>query len=374
MTTITSTISPLPVTPLLYDAAYEKPEEDEAETTQEFIETLQKIADTVRKDEGHAYRSVHAKSQALLLGRLTVLPDLPPALAQGVFAQAGSYPVAMRFSTAPGDVLHDAISTPRGLAVKLVGVQGERAVFSAGQATQDFVMVNGPAFSAPNAKKFLKTLKLLASTTDKAPGLKKALAATLRGVETLVEKAGGESATLKAMGGHPETHVLGETFYTQVPMRFGPYMAKLSVAPVSPELVALTDAPVDLSDRPNGLRDAAVEHFATQGGVWEVRVQLCTDIETMPIEDASVAWPEDQSPYIAVARIETTPQVAWSEARAAAVDDGMSFSPWHTLAAHQPIGSIMRVRKTVYEQTAKYRSQHSGTPMQEPTALESLPG
>ncbi len=80
-------------------------------------------------------------------------------------------------------------------------------------------MVNGPVFNAPTAKKFLKSLKLLAATTEKAPGLKRALSAALRGLEALVEKAGSESAALKSPGGHPLTHILGETFYSQARCR-----------------------------------------------------------------------------------------------------------------------------------------------------------
>jgi hypothetical protein len=77
----------------------------------------------------------------------------------------------------------------------------------------------------------------------------------------------------------------------------------------------------------------------------------------MPIENAAVMWPEEISPYRPIARITVKPQVAWSEARSAAVDDGMSFSPWHGLAAHRPLGGIMRVRKAVYEMAKKFRAE-----------------
>lgn len=362
-----------PITPLPYQPEFEALEDGEADTERALSETLHKISEIVRKDEGHAYRSVHAKSHGLLFGELQVAAGLPATLAQGLFATPASYPVVMRLSTVPGDLLDDSVSTPRGLGLKIVGVPGDRLPGSEADATQDFLMVNGPVFSVPTAKKFLGTLKLLASSTDKLPGLKKALSATLRGLESLIEKAGGESGTLKALGGHPETNILGETFYTQVPMLFGPYMGKLQLVPVSPELTALTAAPVDLDDRPNGLRDAVVAHFSHSGGTWELRVQLCTDLETMPIEDASVPWPEDVSPYLTVARIVAPPQVAWSAARSTAVDDGMSFSPWHGLAAHRPIGSVMRVRKAVYAMAARYRSEHNATQVQEPRTLTSLP-
>ena len=83
----------------------------------------------------------------------------------------------------------------------------------------------------------------------------------------------------------------------------------------------------------------------------------------MPIENASIPWPEEQSPYEIVARIEVEPQTAWSEVRALAIDDGMAFSPWNCLAAHQPMGSINRVRREAYAMSSNLRSKINGCPM-----------
>ncbi|HAT33124.1 MAG TPA: catalase, partial [Janthinobacterium sp.] len=187
--------SPTRLPPLPYQTVYEVAEADEQETVAALLENLHKISDITFKDSGHALRSVHAKSHGLLTGHLRVLDDLPPELAQGIFAYPASHAVVMRLSTTPGDLLDDHISTPRGLAVKVIGVEGERLAGSEGDVTQDFVTVNGPVFPSPNAQKFLAGLKLLAATTDKAPGLKKALSAVLRGTEKALEAVGGESAT-----------------------------------------------------------------------------------------------------------------------------------------------------------------------------------
>jgi hypothetical protein len=363
----------LPIQPLLFDPAFEQIADDEAETTQALVETMRRIIETTSHDYNHAVRSVHAKSHGLLQGRLKILEGLPAELAQGLFSSTGEYPVVMRFSTNPGDLLDDSVSSPRGLAIKVIGVEGDRLPGSEGQVTQDFVMVNAPAFSASTPKAFLKSLKLLAATTDKAPGLKKALSAVLRGTERVIEAVGGESATLKGLGGHPETHILGETFYTSVPLLYGRHYTKLSVVPVSPTLKALTDAPLNVNGKPNGLRDAVSEYFAQQGGIWEVRVQLATDQDKMPIEDASAQWPEDESPYFTVARLEVEPQSSWTEARAREVDDSMAFSPWHGLAAHRPLGGIMRSRKPAYEMSSGFRGQFNGCPIHEPRSLGALP-
>lgn len=361
-----------PASPLPYAPEVEEPEKDEAETIVGLIEQMRKIAETTYENGGHAMRAVHAKSHGIVRGELVVPQDLPPVLAQGLFAQAGRHEVVMRFSTSPGDILDDSVSTPRGLALKVFGVEGPRLPGAEGATTQDFVLVNGKAFSTPKAKMFLANVKLLAATTDKAEGLKKALSAALRGAESLVEAAGGQSATLKSLGGHPQTHILGESFFSQAPIRYGDYIAKIGVRPIASALTELTDAPLDLNGKPYGLREAVSAFFADQAGEWEVVAQLRTDAASMPIEDSHKPWPEDASPYLPVARLIVGPQASWDEARTPAINDALAFSPWHGLAAHQPLGSIMRVRKAVYEASQAFRLSRNGCPLHGPASAAEV--
>lgn len=361
--------------PVPYDAAVEQPQPHEAEAATSVNESMRGILETTWRDYGHAVRSVHAKSHGLLEGELRVLDGLPAHLAQGLFARPATYPAVLRVSTNPGDILDDTVSSPRGLAIKVIGVEGDRLPGSEGDTTQDFVMVNGPAFVAPDVQAFGKNLKLLAATTDTGQAWKKAFPAALRGAAgALAATTGVESPAVKALGGQPLTHPLGETFYTQTPFRYGDYVAKLSLAPVSPELAALKDAPVDLTGKPNGLREAVIDFFRARGGTWELRVQLRTNPDTMPVEDASAPWSEDESSYVAVAQLSVRPQPAWSEARAREVDDGLSFSPWHGLAAHRPLGSVNRARKEAYALSAGFRAEHNRCPVGEPRAPMGLSG
>ena len=348
--------------PIPYHPSVEQPRTDEDDVHAQMLATFAKIQNTTFEDYGRAVRGVHAKAHGLLVGRLEVLDDLPPTLAQGLFARPGSYEAVLRLSTNPGDILDDSVSTPRGLALKIIGVEGERLEGAEG-TTQDFVMVNAPAFTAPDDAAFLKSLKLLAATTDTPQVFKKAFSAVLRGAETVLESLGTKSPTLISLGGHPETHILGETFYSQVPLRWGDYVAKVAVAPVSPELTALTGASLNVNGKPNGLREAVTAFFAENEGVWELQAQLRTDEETMPVEDASQ---EEQSPYVAVARLTVPRQDAWSEDKVRRIDDGFAFNPWHALTAHRPLGSIMRARRVAYPASAGFRAEHSGCPIHEP--------
>jgi len=356
-----------------FDSSMEHLDEQEAETAAHLIDTISKIQSKVYEDSGHAHRGVHAKSHGVLVGEFKVHASLPPILAQGLFAKSAVYPVVMRFSTIPGDVLDDNVSVPRAVAIKIIGVPGARVDGSEADCTQDFVLANGLVFPQGHPKAFLNRLKLLAGTTDRAPGLKKVLSTVMRGAERLVEATGAQSPTLMTLGGYPEVNILGEDFYSQAPILYGDCIAKVALKPFSAGLRALRKTPVDLKDKPNGLRDAVVEFFRANGGEWELQVQLCTDIDTMPIEDAAKQWSEDQSPYLSVGRITMPPQNAWSIDRVKMVDDGMAFNPWHALAAHRPLGATMRVRKSVYEAAAQFRASHNHTSIVEPRSIADLP-
>ena len=204
---------PLASHPVPYDDSIEIRADDEDHTADALDHALQRISETTYAGCGHAMRAVHAKSHGLLIGERVVGGDeLPSRLREGLFAEAGRYEVILRFSTIPGDLLPDSVSTPRGLAIKVLGVDGECLPGSEGDRTQDFVLVNGPAFIAPDAKAFLGSLELLSKTTSRMEGVK---------------------------------------------------IAKVAVVPVSTALASLTGSKVDLDQHPDGLRDDLVAFLIT---------------------------------------------------------------------------------------------------------------
>lgn len=358
-------INRLSTTPVRYTPDVENLQADEAETSRKIAETMISICETTYQNSGHAIRAVHAKSHGLLAASFEVLDDLPAELAQGLFAKPGRYEAVVRLSTTPGDLLHDSVSTPRGMALKVLNVDGPRLPGSAQSTSQDFVMVNGKEFNSPSGKAFLQNARLLAATTDRMEGAKEVISKVFKGVESALESVGKESAALKALGGNPETHILGESFFAQLPLRFGDYIAKIGVVPASANLKALTRTTVDTSREADILRHDTEAFFDNETAVWHLQVQLCTDLDAMPVEGVA-AWDEAKSPFVTVATITAGPQEAWSEELSRQVDDGMHFSPWNGLAAHQPLGSIMRLRKLSYERSAAFRSERNETSVREP--------
>ncbi|KQN02999.1 MULTISPECIES: catalase family protein [Sphingomonas] len=358
--------------PVRFDPSVETIAPDEQETLKTLEGSFQEILETTSQDYGHAVRSVHAKAHGIARGTFTVADNLPAELAQGIFTRPGTHEAVIRISTNAGDILDDSISLPRGLALKILDVEGARLPGSEGDTTQDFIMVNGPAFSAPDAKAFSKNLKLLAKTTDRFEGVKKAMSATFRVVESALEAVGGQSATLQTLGGAKPVHPLGETYYSQTPFRHGDYIAKVALFPVSPGLTRLTGDTVDITARPDALREVVRDEMIEHGGTWEFRVQLNTDLEKMPIEDASVVWDEKESPFVTVATLEIPPQLSWEQGVTDHTDDALSYSIWHGITAHQPLGGVNRARNETYKQSANFRGKFNGCPMHEPTKLSEI--
>jgi len=129
-----------------------------------------------------------------------------------------------------------------------------------------------------------------------------------------VQALGGDSPTLGFFG-HTKRNPLADAYFSQVAIRYGDYVAKVGVFPVSPDLVAMVNQTLDTSADLDAFRTAAVTHMQAHGAEFELCVQLCTNTDTMPVEDVSVSWPEDGSPYVAVARLVLPPQDAYSPAR-----------------------------------------------------------
>ncbi|MCX7285291.1 MAG: catalase family protein [Novosphingobium sp.] len=345
--------------PLRYRPDLEQPQPDEAETDASLEKSFDHILETTAADYGRAVRAVHAKAHGLFEGTFTVHAGLPGELAQGLFASAGCYPAALRVSTNPGDILDDNVVLPRGIALKVGQVSGDRLPGAEGDS-QDFLMVNVPVFAVPTPDKFAGKLKLLAATTDRAEGAKVALSTVLGFINSALGKVGLESGALAGMGGSPQVHPLGETYFSTVPFRYGDHVAKFRLRPLSASLTALTGQIIDTSGRPDGLRETIRKDAAGLTGEWAFEVQLGRDPDRQPIEDASVEWQEDEAPFVQVATLQVAPQDSWAEDKVRRIDDAMHFSPWNALVAHRPLGGINRARRRAYRHSSDFRVAVNG--------------
>ncbi len=358
--------------PVRFDPSVEKAADREEELTREILDQMAQTQSENAERHRHAHRDAHAKSNAVVKASLTVHDGLPAELAQGIFARPATYEVVARLSSAAGDIRSDTVPAARGFAIKIIGVDGERLLPELGGHNQDFLMVNFPTLAFGTIGKYRQMLGPLERSGEAPELVRKLVAAGARASEDLVEKVTGSSnATLDGLG-RDNNNPLGETYFTQAAVRYGDHIAKVSLAPRSENVRALTGQPVDV-DEFSTLRDAASEFFRGQGAEYELRVQLCTDLESMPVEDAAVLWDEAVSPFRAVATLTIQPQDSFAPARQRYGDDVLSFNPWNGVVEHQPLGSIMRVRKPAYERSTAYRHSRNDVERLEPDSLGQIP-
>lgn len=359
--------------PVRYTPDLERPLDHEQRTIDEITRVVTDIAAHVVRKQGHAMRATHAKATGLLKGELVVADGLPAELAQGLFARAGRYDVLVRYSQGPSEPLSDQASGQRGMAIKVLGVDGPHVPESRERTTQDFVLAPDPSFINRTAATFRTNFALGAGKSTHVPeGAIVAGSKVARVVEAGLEAVGLASANLKFFG-RPPLHPLSHPYYTQVPVRYGDYIAKLAAYPSEATLTAVGDARVDTDADDNGFRDALVATVARVGAAFDLRVQLCTDLATMPIEDAAAQWPEDQSPYRTVARLTMPAQAAYTEPRRRYFDERLAFNPWHALEAHRPLGSVNRARLRPYEAAQDLRQRENGVTPAEPRSHADVP-
>lgn len=359
------------MTYLRYDDGIEQPEPDEAETIDGIVQGMTQQSETVEQRERHAVRASHAKSTACVVGEMTVATDLPEELAQGLCARAGTYPVAVRFAQGPGETLGDRVSTHRGMSIKIFDVEGDKLPGHDAD-TQDFVLATGPTFPSGTAKGFLRDGSVIGKSASLPEGAKSAVSSLARNLNRVLNAVGSQSA-LADFFGHPFSHPLSEPYFSQAPMRWGDYVAKIAAFPASTYQDALREWTLDPKTDEDGFRHAAVDYFGSHDAVFELRVQLRANAETQPIEDASVEWPAEDSQYRTVATIRLARQAAYSEDRVRFFDEVMTFRPAHSLAAHRPLGSVMRARLKVYAALSAFRHRENGVDEANPRRIEEIP-
>jgi catalase len=119
------------------------------------------VARMKKRDTGDApvLRGVHPKDHGCVTATFRVADGLPAELRVGVFATPGrEYPAWVRFSNAAPLVGADTSPTTghgsRGMAIKLMKVEGTRLLERDEPLTQDFLMVNQPMFAFANVEDY----------------------------------------------------------------------------------------------------------------------------------------------------------------------------------------------------------------------------
>lgn len=148
---------------LRWDApGVEDPKPDEDVKATKIGETMNRMQQHNFVQHRHAFRATHVKTQGIVKGRLTVLPDLPSHLRQGLFKTPGKcYDVAARYASEPVFLQPDQSPGPRGLGLRIFGVEGERLEEADSNATtQDFFFNNAPMIELTDIDTCLEIMQI----------------------------------------------------------------------------------------------------------------------------------------------------------------------------------------------------------------------
>lgn len=359
-----------------YSDEIEVKQPGEDEDSRAVVESMARVNKIMFERYRHAVRDAHAKNHGILRGELEVYDNLPEHLAQGLFKEPRKYPVIIRFSTAPGMIEPDKKSSQRGLAIKIIGVEGEKFLPEEKEAlTQDFLLVNYPIIPTGTVKDYLdqqKKVEEYIHTPELFQSVQGAMLIAGRKIKNLIGKE--EDPNNFSI---PGSHILGDRYFSMAAIRYGDYVAKISIAPKSENVAVLHGKDMDeelIKNEPESFLTTIVKNFfENQTAVYELSAQLCTDLEKMPVEDGSVQWMEEDSPFQGIASLTIHPQDTFSPERRVYGDDVLSFNPFHCLPEHRPLGNIMRVRRLAYETSSKYRHHMNAAPRVEPRTIEDLP-
>lgn len=294
-------------------------------------------------------RDVHAKHHGCVKSFVSVDNSaLPAPLRVGVFAQNKTYPSWIRFSNGQGVPKADADGDVRGFGLKLMGVPGPKLLENErNEQTQDFLLINTPDFFIDDLRTYAKFID---ATSKGGIGIA-GFAITHPGVMYKIYKIFSQKMA----------NPLEQDFFSTTPYKLGNTVVKYRVKPCRTGLT-----PYPASPTPNFLRENMSRSLAQSESCFTFMVQLQKDPRQMPLEDATVHWDEKLSPWIPVAQVNIPAQRFDSEAQMGYCEN-MSYTPWHSLPEHKPLGAPNRVRKSVYEMVSQFRHHHNNAPRREPT-------
>lgn len=315
----------------------------EADPTGHLVEMFVDIVQRGRIDRGQrpAERPVFRKVHGIAHGRLEMLADRPRDLRVGVFAH-DSLPAWVRFSSDVGPADSDFGSTI-GLAIKVFGVPGPKAIGEDGE-TADFIFQNHKVF-------FLDDARAMCEFTHAG--------VVLNDYDGYLAKHPKTAAILRDMA-HGEDSLLTAAYWALLPFQVGEGVtAKYRLDPEIPS--------EEMFNRSAGYLATDLEHrLLREDYRFRFMVQRRTNPQSMPLDAATVEWPETESAYVQVATLVLPRQDVTARGQAEygqALDFNIFRTPLEQAPA--PESTLAAARKLVYAASADVRHRANGEPPRE---------
>ncbi len=341
---------------------------------------IKKITELIEQGikQAHALpvrRDQHAKQHGCVWAKFIVEDGLPERIKVGVFQEPRSFPAWIRFSNSKER--DDSKGDPQGMAIKLIGVEGEQALPEENGKTQDFIMVNHPVFLIKDIRDYFERqtqessqcpMKQASSDLASLLGWLPFFFPSINPRKWRLREASIFAAMAWKKTFQKPASPLEVHYWSMSPYRLG--------LPINPKAASqamkffVKPSPDNALGKPIGqssnyLREAMAAYLESREASFDFYVQLRSDPEKMPIEDPRIEWKGAPEYKVATIRI---PAQMFDSPEQMEFGENLSYTPWHTLAEHEPLGGINRVRKEVYRQVSKLRHHRNGVKnQQEPT-------
>jgi len=335
-------------------------------------DAITRIVELVREEMRRTYvssrpvrRGQHPKSHGCVKARF-IVEDVPKDLRHGLFEKPGTYGAWVRFSGSHAALRSDAKRDAQGMTIKVMGVEGEKMLHEERTATtQDFVLVDHGVFFLRDANECADFAKIVTPTYSVRSRLTLQPRVLLFFLRPSFMPGGLRRLWTLWKTIHKKIeNPLAVQYWSQTAFALGPYAVKYTVRPCLPPARPAAD-PQDY----DALEKAVAASLRPQDAefAFDFLVQRQADASTMPVEDPTVPWREQDSPFRKVATIVIKHQTEdimsqrsrnWSEQ--------LSFTPWHTTWDHRPLGGVNRARRAVYQASSELRHELDGAPHVEP--------
>lgn len=312
--------------------------EEQNTEEKEIQDLIQTMKDYLDKEylAGKKLRNFHPKMHGLLKGSLSILPDLPEELKQGLFRNPGVYQTWIRLSNAPPKVKSDKPASGRGLAIKVLDIPGEVIEPDPiGVPTQNFLLTTSPILSAWNISLYAKAIKAV-------------LFGLWEQIKFAVNPSHWRSIFLTFKYSKKHDNLLSQTYFSGGAFKFGPALfVKFVLTPNDPNLGYTLDQAKD----DNFLKSQLIKDCETKDHAFTLNVQIHKSDALQPLENTSITW---EGALIPVATL-NIPQQSFDIPERIKMGEELEFSPWMGLVEHAPVGGINRARRRVYKELAAYR-------------------
>jgi Catalase len=313
------------------------------------------IEESIRKQysAGSARRDAHPKAHGCVMAEFHVVDQLPETLSKGMFVPGKTYQAWIRFSNGSADPTHaDIKRDARGMAIKVLGVAGKKLLEDEADATtQDFIMINHPVFFAADPARYLSFMND-ANSDHFYQKLRIPFDLGAKGTRIALQ-------TRNSRISNP----LQTRYWSMVPYQLGTGEGRLAVK-YSARGCSTTSDPMPKEPGHDFLRDALRRTLQSGDACMEFLVQARTS-DGMDVEDSRIEWKEAEAPFYKLATIRVRPQ-AFDTPEQNKFCENLSFTPWHALTEHKPLGVTNRMRKVIYDHISRVRHEMNDSQREEP--------